>query len=70
MWTVFIVIGLIFGILAGMMAYVITYGEYVHHYPDKKQPRKIALQAGFFAFAFLFGLSMIAGYLLVIYLPK
>jgi hypothetical protein len=67
MWTVFIIIGLVFGAIAGLMAYVVTYGEYVHHYPDKTQPRKIALQAGFTAFAFLFCIAVVAGYLLSVF---
>lgn len=25
------------------MAFIITYGEYQHHYPDKAMPRKLAI---------------------------
>jgi H+/Cl- antiporter ClcA len=65
---VFVVLGVIFGIIAGLMAYLITYEEYVHHFPDKRQPKKLSLQAGLFAFAVIFGIALLAGYLLMKFL--
>ncbi len=35
-------ISLVFSPFAAIMAYLITYGEYIHHYPDKKKPVKLA----------------------------
>ena len=41
------------------MAYLISYNEYLHHYSDKRQPRRLALQAALVTFGFFF-LSMLA----------
>lgn len=49
----FIAIGGIFGFLAALMAYLITYNEYMHHYQSSREPRKLASQAAIFTF-FLF----------------
>jgi hypothetical protein len=57
-------IGLVFSPLAALMVYLITLNEYQRHYPDKKMPRKIALQAaGFTVVAFIL-LGFVIGYLL------
>jgi uncharacterized membrane protein YbjE (DUF340 family) len=60
--NLFLIIGIIFGVIAGLMAYIITYEEWVYHYTTKKEPRKIALEAGVVAFIFFFLLSLIVGY--------
>lgn len=62
-YNLFLGIGVVFGFLASLMAYLITYNEWVHHYPTKKEPRKIALEAAIFTFIFFFLISLIAGYL-------
>lgn len=53
-------ISLAFGIVAGLMAYVIAYGEYVHHFPDKRKARVMACESGLIAFLFfvVLGLAM------------
>lgn len=33
----------LFGSLGAAMAHLITYNEYVHHYADSREPRKMAL---------------------------
>ncbi len=38
-------IGLAFVPIAALAAFLITYGEYEHHYPDKKEPLRIGLEA-------------------------
>ena len=58
------VIGLIFSPLASAMAFLITYGEYVHHYPDKRQPVKLAIQAALVTLIFFIVLSLVIGFLL------
>ncbi len=69
--TLFLSIGLIFGFLAGVIAYLILYGEYVHHFMgDTKRPRKMALQGAIFTFIFFFLLSLIAGYILTEFIIK
>jgi len=39
-----------FTLIGSIMAYLITYNEYMRHYQTKKEPRKIALEAAVFAF--------------------
>jgi hypothetical protein len=39
-----------FVLIGSIMAYLITYNEYMRHYQTKKEPRKIALEAAVFAF--------------------
>jgi K+-sensing histidine kinase KdpD len=57
-------IGLVFAPVAAMMAFLITYGEYQHHYPDKATPLKLALEAAVVTFIFFLALSIITGWLL------
>ena len=48
------------------MAFLITYEEYVHHYPSKREVWKKALEAAGFTFVFFLAL----GLLLAIMLPS
>lgn len=57
-------ISLIFSPFAAIMAYLITYSEYLHHYPDKKRPRKLAIQAAAATFVFFVVLALVTGFLL------
>jgi hypothetical protein len=57
-------IGVVFGILAAMMAYLITYNEWISHYSTKKEPRRTALEAAIYTFFIFFFMSLIARYLL------
>jgi hypothetical protein len=41
------------------MAYLISYQEYLHRFPDKRKPRRMALEAALLAFAFFFGIGVI-----------
>lgn len=50
--------------LAALMAYVITYEEYRHHFCDKPQVMKAALKAAGFAFVFFLGLGVMLGLIL------
>jgi hypothetical protein len=59
-----LVVGLVFGPLAALSAYLITYGEYQHHYPDKKMPRKLASEAAVGTLFFFLVLSVIIGFFL------
>ena len=47
-----IVIGAVFSTLAALCAFVITYGEYLKHYPDKWRPFLIAVKLSLAAFVF------------------
>jgi hypothetical protein len=51
--------------LAAIMAFLITYDGYKHHYPEKGKARKKAFEAGIFTLAFFLAL----GSLLAIILP-
>jgi purine-cytosine permease-like protein len=46
----YIFLDLLFSVIAAAVAFGITYSEYVHHYPTKKEPVKIALNTAFFTF--------------------
>ena len=58
-------IATILSLLAAAAAFVITYEEYVHHYPDKRKALKTALDAAIFALALFLAL----GLLLAVILP-
>ena len=59
-----------FALIAAVMAYLISYNEWVHHYPTKKEPRKMAWEAAVFTFIFFFLMSLFAGYILINYINK
>ena len=50
---------MIFSILAAIIAFLITYQEYAHHYPDKRDVLKAALRTGGFTFTFFFALGLL-----------
>lgn len=58
-------IAAVLSILAAIMAFLITYGEYAHHYPDKRKVLKTALEAAIFTLLFF----LVLGLLLAIILP-
>jgi len=62
--TISMVIGLFFSPIAGAMAFLIFYNEYLHHYPNKKQPLKIAFEAALLTFTLFIILSTIVGFFL------
>jgi hypothetical protein len=57
-----LVIGLVLSPIAALMSYFITYDEYLHHYPDKGTPRRMALQAAAFTLIFFVLLSVAIGW--------
>ena len=67
LFTLFLVIGVIFGSLAGLMAFPITYNEYSHHYTGRKRPAILSLRTAIFTFAFMSGLTALLGYVLTNY---
>ncbi len=62
--SIVLLLGLVFSPLAAAAAFLITYDEYIHHYPDKKEPLKLALQAALFTFAVFVIISLVIGYFL------
>ena len=47
-----LLLGSIFGVLAASAAYLITYQEYIRHFPDRARPRKMALRMALVTFLF------------------
>lgn len=64
MWLLFLSIGLLFSVLAAASAYLITYNEYIHHFPTAQQARKHSLQSALVAFIALLVLAVLSGFLL------
>lgn len=62
--ALFVGIGLIFGFLAGLVAFLITLNEWIHHYQGWKEPVKMSLRTGLLTFAFFFGLSILLGFIM------
>ena len=57
-------LGVMFAILASVMAFVITYNEYAKHFEDKRRARREALRTGLVTFLFFCALVFVAGLIL------
>jgi hypothetical protein len=53
-----------FALIAAVMAYLISYNEWMHHYPTKKEPKKIALEAAVFTFIIFIAIIFFIVYIL------
>jgi len=60
---VVIILAVLFGSLASVMAFLVTYGEYERHNFPKGRLIRESLRTALVAFVFLFVLAVIAGYL-------
>jgi hypothetical protein len=49
----------VFSILAALCAFIITYGEYLKHFPNKRKPLIMAVRAALAAFAFFIIASLL-----------
>lgn len=58
-FSLLLVIGLVFGSLAALMAYLITYKEWEHHYPSPKIPRRMAIETAIFTLLFFLGVTLV-----------
>jgi len=56
-----IFLGLFFSPFAAIMAGIITYSEYLHHFPDNKEPKRMAIQTGIFTFIIFMVISLLIG---------
>jgi len=65
-----IVIGIVFGFLAALMAFVITWHEYEKHKFTGRRLFKEAFQAAAFTFVVFLLLSILVGFLLVRFVIK
>jgi len=63
MLPVLVAIGVIFGLVAGAMAFTITYTEYQRHQFTGRRLVGEALRAGIAAFLVLFALTVAAGFI-------
>jgi hypothetical protein len=54
-----LVIGGVFSTLAALSAFLITYGEYLKHYPDRRKPFLMAVKTSLAAFAVFMVLSVL-----------
>lgn len=61
-FTFFVIIALSFGFVGGLMAFLITYGEYSRHFMTKKRVVKISLETASVIFAVLFMTTVVAAY--------
>ena len=60
-----VVIGIVFGFVAALMAFVITWREYERHKFTGKRLFKEAFQSGIFTFVVFLFLSILVGFLLM-----
>lgn len=63
MLTFNLVVGFVFAVIGGVMAFMITYEEYAKKFVDRKKPVKIALKMAVATFAFFMALSLLLGLL-------
>ena len=54
-------IGLVFSPLAALFTFLMTYNEYQHHFPDKRQTIKMATEAAIFTFLIFMALCFLIG---------
>lgn len=63
MYPIMFTLGIIFGFIASVMAYLITYNEYQKHQFPRSKLIKVSLESAIFTFIFFLILSVILGYL-------
>ena len=61
--VIIIILAVLFGSLAALMAFITTYGKYKSHNFPKGSLIKESLRTALIAFVFVFGLAVIVGYL-------
>ena len=62
-YSIMLAFGIIFGLIASVMAFLITYNEYQRHQFTKKRLWKVSLESSIFTFIFFLILSIVLGYL-------
>jgi RsiW-degrading membrane proteinase PrsW (M82 family) len=63
----YLVLAAIFSTLAALCAFIITYGEYLKHYPDRKKPLKMAIRTALAAFLFFMLLSSVIAVIIIVF---
>jgi len=64
MFTIIVVIGIFLSPLAALMAFLIMYSEYSHHYTSKREPLKMALQDAFVTLILFIFISLLMAFIL------
>ena len=62
----FLFIGAVFGIIAGLMTYLISYNELIKHFADKRIPIKVSLKSAMISLVFFVFLGYIIGFFIKI----
>jgi ABC-type antimicrobial peptide transport system permease subunit len=62
----FLLIGAVFGIVAGLMIYLISYNELIKHFTDKRIPIKVSLKSSLITLVFFVVLGFIIGFFIKI----
>ena len=70
MLAISIVLGIVFGFIAALMAFVITWHEYEKHKFAGKRLFMQSFQAAIFTFAVFLLLSLLAGFLIMRFIIK
>jgi hypothetical protein len=59
-----LILGVTAGVCAGLMAFIITYSEYMRHSTNRSMPLRSAFEAAGFAFFVFFTLSVLVVFVL------
>jgi len=70
MLSLYVVIGIMFGSIAGLMAFIITWREYERHKFTDKRLFKESFQTAIFAFLIFLALSILTGFILTCFIVK
>jgi hypothetical protein len=62
-WILFFSLGVLFGALAGAIAYIVLYQDYIRRF-STSEARARALQGALVAFLIFLGLSIVSGYVI------
>lgn len=65
---IIIIVAVAFGSLAAIMAYLISYEVYLHHFPDKRDAKRLAREMAFSVLLFFVGLGMVLALILPLFL--
>jgi hypothetical protein len=60
--TFFLTLGVVCGVIAGLMTFLISYNELVKHFATKDVPVKVSLKSALVSFAFFVLMSLIIGF--------
>ncbi len=63
-FTFLVIMGFAFGLVASLMAFLITYGEYSRHFMAKKKVLKISIETASIIFAVFLAIAFVAGFIL------